>query len=449
MTAMLDDEADALASALAWLAALIDASLRLHFGNPCDVSDVREIPPPAFAGSRSALADLVVRLQLDFDELAVLCLALAPHLQPQLLDPFLVKNPLTDRIFTEFGDGRDRPQDGFKPTFQTAAFILAGENLARRLTLQRLLDGDHVFYQAEILRLDLPATLALPFSASLDVEPVCLARLTGGLMRKPPMNSSFPARRVSTSLEWGDLILPASAAEEIDTIGAWLEHRHVLNGHPSFGRTIKPGYRALFYGAPGTGKTATACLLGKRVGLDVYRVDLSMVVSKWVGETEKNLAAVFDLAQTREWILFFDEADALFGKRTSGATANDRYANQEVSFLLQRIEDYPGLIILASNLKNNLDEAFARRFQSMIYFGIPGPKERSLLWRRILPQTLLLDSTVDIETLAEEFELTGGAIINVAHYALILALQRGEEGVSLADLERGIHREFRKSGKTA
>lgn len=382
--------------ALTWLAEVIDASLRLSFGAPCEVSDVREIAPPPLHGDKSEFADLVNRHRLDFDEQVVLCLALAPHLRPQLLDLFLVKNPLTDRVFVEFGGAFDRPAEGFRPTLQTAAFILAREGLADRLALRRLFDDDHVFRRAGILRVKSAGASTLMFSELLDVEPACLARLTDGPQR-PLINANFPARRIATELNWDDLILTPAAMQEIDVICAWLEHRGSLARHPLFGRTIKAGYRALFYGPPGTGKTAAACLIGARLKLDVYRVDLSLIVSKWIGETEKNLSAVFELAETRQWVLFFDEADALFGKRTSMNSANDRYANQEVSFLLQRFEDYPGLVILASNLKSNLDEAFTRRFQSMIYFGVPGPKERLRLWRRILGDPSIADPGVDLE----------------------------------------------------
>lgn len=141
-------------------------------------------------------------------------------------------------------------------------------------------------------------------------------------------------------------------------------------------RVVKPGYRTLFYGSSGTSKTLTAALLGKMTGRGVYRINLSKMVSKYIGETEKNLAQIFDRAEKEEWILFFDEADALFGKRTSIKDSYDRYANQEVSYLLQRMEDFNGLVILESNLKK-IDEAFMRRFQSIIHFPLHGKDERS------------------------------------------------------------------------
>ncbi len=145
---------------------------------------------------------------------------------------------------------------------------------------------------------------------------------------------------------------------------------------------IKPGYRVLFYGPSGTGKTLTAALLGKQYGKDLYRIDLSQIVSTFIGETEKNLERVLKRSETKSWIPFFDEADALFGKRTNVQSAHDKYANQEVSYLLQRVEDYPGLLILASNFKNNLDDAFIRRFHSLVHFPCPTPPIASCCGRR-------------------------------------------------------------------
>src|SRR6185369_1537927 len=206
-------------------------------------------------------------------------------------------------------------------------------------------------------------------------------------------------------------------------------------------RHIKLGFRSLFYGPPGTGKTLTAALLGKTTGLDVYRVDLSLVVSKYVGETEKNLAAVFDQAERNDWILFFDEADALFGKRTQTSSAHDRYANQEVAYLLQKVEDFPGVVILASNLKGNIDEAFARRFQSMVHFPLPGPEERVRLWRGAFPNPSRLEPAVDLARIAEEHEISGGAIVNVLRSSSLATLRRGNDFIRAEDIYHGIRRE--------
>src|SRR5699024_10733916 len=157
-----------------------------------------------------------------------------------------------------------------------------------------------------------------------------------------------------------------------------------------------------------------------------YRIDLSLTVSKYIGETEKNLARIFDWASDKQWILFFDEADALFGKRTEISSAHDRYANQEVSYLLQRMEDYPGMVILATNLKSNIDEAFTRRFQSVIYFPVPGKEERFELWKNAFPKQITLHDSVDLEQLADQYELTGASIMNVVRYCSLMALDDGD-----------------------
>jgi len=185
-------------------------------------------------------------------------------------------------------------------------------------------------------------------------------------------------------------------------------------------------------------------LLGKQFEKEVYRVDLSQIVSKYIGETEKNLEIVFRRAERRDWILFFDEADALFGKRTSVQSAHDKYANQEVSYLLQRVEDYAGLLILASNFKNNLDDAFIRRFHSIVHFPAPNAQERHLLWQKSLPAALPLHETVDLLDLASRFELTGAGILNVVHYAALRTYDRQQTTLTHEALMEGIKKEFLK-----
>jgi SpoVK/Ycf46/Vps4 family AAA+-type ATPase len=176
-------------------------------------------------------------------------------------------------------------------------------------------------------------------------------------------------------------------------------------------------------------------------------VDLSMVISKFIGETEKNLAGLFDRAEHKDWILFFDEADALFGKRTQVRDAHDRYANQEVSFLLQRIETFHGLVILASNLANHVDEAFARRFEQLVHFPMPRQNERHLLWKKGLPAAAVLEPGVDLAQIAARYELSGGMIMNVVRYASLQAIARGEPVLRQQDIQDGIRREYTKENR--
>jgi SpoVK/Ycf46/Vps4 family AAA+-type ATPase len=179
---------------------------------------------------------------------------------------------------------------------------------------------------------------------------------------------------ISTDKSWSDLALTDDTARKVEEIKKWLRQSTLINRENEKKKKLRQGYRALFHGPPSTGKTLTAALVGKEFDMPVYRIDLSMVVSKYIGETEKNLATIFDRANEKGGILLFDEADALFGKRTDIKDAHDRFTNQDVSYLLQRIEDYNGLVILATNMKSNVDEAFIRRFHLVVHFPIPDPE---------------------------------------------------------------------------
>jgi len=445
--APVSEQSSVLERELGWLSALIETSLKLYFNRECKYGDVRDLLPPDLPDSLSAYAQTVRDHALSFEERAVLALALAPHLRPQVLDPFLIRNSALDRVFTEFGGAMTGPSQCFWPTLETAAFVLAGTDLERRLELQNLFIPGRFFREQKVLSLEEAQPGQSIFSMPLCLKPEYLARLTTGERYRPNFSDAFPAHRITTQLEWSDLVLPGYVMEEVEEIRAWIEHRHTLLHAWGLGRQIKPGFRSLFYGPPGTGKTLTASLLGKSTGLDVYRIDLSLVVSKYIGETEKNLGKVFDQAERNDWILFFDEADALFGKRTQTSSAHDRYANQEVAYLLQRIEDFPGVVILASNLKGNLDEAFARRFQSMIYFPMPGTDERAQLWNVAFSRQVRLEPTVDLARLSEEFEISGGGIVNVLRSSSLATLRSGRSLIQMEDIRHGIRREFRKDGK--
>jgi len=433
---------------LAWLERVLQARIGLHFGQ-ADAPAAASIAAPALARDDGDYAELVHAAGLGHDERLVLALALAPHLKPQLLDMLFVRNRNLDRGFSEFGGWKGRSHGGFLPTCETAAFLVAGEDLAHRFALQRLLDEERPLRRHGLLRLQHDGPGEPWLSAALHVSGDTLERLATGESRKPDYGIGFPARLITTRLGWSDLVLDAEVMDEVQAIVTWFRHGQRLLRDWRLDKALKPGYRSLFYGPPGTGKTLTATLIGQEVGSDVYRIDLSMVVSKFIGETEKNLAQVFDQAQSRQWILFFDEADALFGKRTATSSSNDRYANQEVSYLLQRVEDFPGTVILATNLKANIDDAFARRFQSLVHFPMPDAEQRRRLWEGMVRHTGRLADDVDLPGLAERHELSGGAIANVVRFGALGALQAGRERIESADLRRGIAKELRKEGRTA
>jgi len=279
----------------------------------------------------------------------------------------------------------------------------------------------------------------------MDEEYVDL--FTTGKVTRPKLSSDFPAQLITTQLEWQDLVLQDKTLEEIKEIETWLKYNASLLKDWNMAGKIKPGYRVMFHGPPGTGKTLTACLLGKYTGRDVFRIDLSLVVSKYIGETEKNLSKLFNKASNKDWILFFDEADSIFGKRTNVRDAHDKYANQEVSYLLQRIESHAGLVILATNMKANIDSSFTRRFNSFVEFDNPGFVEREKLWKNYLPEGVTLEKSVNVGDLARNFDLTGANIVNVIHFAGLRTFQRKKKAIFLEDLKSGIEKEYRKEGK--
>jgi len=431
-----------------WFSQVMEARICLYFEQSEKCRDIHTLTAPDLSADDSEYARVVEQHGLGFDERLVLVLALLPHVRPQALDTLFIRNKHLERGYTEFGGWKGQHHGGFLPTGETAAFLLAGNDLAKRFEVVKLFDQDHAFARADILRVERHSADEPFFSGALILSNDYLHRCTTGARYKPDYSIHFPAKRITTRLDWADLVLPPEVMAEVENIRTWLEHAHTILHDWGLAKTLKPGFRSLFYGPPGTGKTLTATLIGAEFGIDVYRIDLSMLVSKYIGETEKNLANVFDQAQNKHWILFFDEADALFGKRTQTASANDRYANQEVSYLLQRVEDYPGVVILATNLKGNLDEAFARRFQSLVYFPMPDAEQRHRIWTNTLNGKVRLDRAVDLQGLAEGYELSGGAITNVVRYAAINALQMQRGTICHEDLVNGVAKELRKEGKT-
>lgn len=433
---------------LAWFTRVLDARLARYFGDGAVAAETELLPPPDLAASTSPYAEFVRRCHLSTVERLALVLGLLPHVRPHALDVFLTRNKAFDRPFTEFGCWRDLTGDIW-PTGETLVFVLGGTDLTVRFAAERLFERDQALARHDVVRL-VPASADHPLLRGvLRVSPETVALLTSGRIHRPDASPDFPARRIETSQSWSDIVLHPATLAQVQEIETWLRHGQTLMHDWGMAPRLRPGYRALFYGPPGTGKTMTACLLGRSTGHDVYKIDLSLIVSKYIGETEKNLSRVFDQAQHRAWILFFDEADALFGKRSETRDAHDRYANQEVSFLLQRIEGFDGIVILATNQKENMDRAFARRFESVIYFPIPRAEERLRLWREGFSSKATLHPSVSLDAVAMEHELCGGSIMNVIRYASLQAIAHGDGVVTGDLLQRGVRREQAKEGRTA
>jgi SpoVK/Ycf46/Vps4 family AAA+-type ATPase len=258
------------------------------------------------------------------------------------------------------------------------------------------------------------------------------------------------AQRIPSGFSWDDLVLPEDTLSQLREVVAFARERPFLLEGWGFARKLPygRGVSAILAGPPGTGKTMVAQLLAKELGYDLYRIDLSQVVNKYIGETEKNLARIFTEAEDSHAVLFFDEADALFAKRTEVTSSNDRYANLEVNYLLQRMETYDGVTLLATNLEQGLDEAFKRRVRFAVQFELPDVDEREKLWKSMFPREVPLADDVNWRALADRFEMAGGYIKKAAvRAALIAATARPRRTVTHADLMEAALREYREMGR--
>nr|HRJ41990.1 ATP-binding protein [Caldilineaceae bacterium] len=255
-------------------------------------------------------------------------------------------------------------------------------------------------------------------------------------------------QKIEPRYDWGDLVLPEDQKSMLQEMVQTVKGRGVVMEEWGVGRKLKAsaGVTVLFAGPPGTGKTMAAEVITKDLGLDLYKLDLSMVVSKYIGETEKNLGKIFDEAQSSSAVLFFDEADAIFGKRSEVKDSHDRYANMEVSYLLQRMEEYDGVTILATNLRANMDEAFTRRMQFIVDFPFPDEEERLHIWQTLFPEDLPQSADIDLALFASRFKLAGGSIRNIIVGAAYLAAANDGQ-VTMNHLLHSPRREMQKMGR--
>jgi SpoVK/Ycf46/Vps4 family AAA+-type ATPase len=257
------------------------------------------------------------------------------------------------------------------------------------------------------------------------------------------------ARKIEPRYGWEDLVVPPDTKAQLQEICSHAEFRPVVYGQWGFDRKLSlgKGLNVLFAGPPGTGKTMGAEVIAHELRLDLYRIDLSQIVSKYIGETEKNLDRIFTAAENSNAILFFDEADALFGKRSEVRDSHDRYANIEISYLLQKMEEYVGISILATNLRQNLDEAFVRRLQAIVEFPFPDEEYRRHIWESVFPKETPLGADVRFDLLAREVRLAGGNIKNIALAASFsAAANRGI--VTLSHLVHAASREHQKLARS-
>jgi len=432
-------------SAITYLSQVIETRLKNHFNTGSHIIDVHLMPRPENDGFVIPILQNFHLHELKQEEYLILLMALMPHIKPHFYDDIISRFLPDGGDLPQFGGIRGSRHRGFIPTGETALFILAGENLEYRFRLLELFGTEHFFYKKRILWIEETAEGEPYLSGKIILSQECVDLITQHKITKPRFGSNFPAQLLETEMDWNDLILNSKTSNQINELNLWLKHNHDLMYKFGMYKKFKPGYRVLFHGPPGTGKTFTATLLGKQCSRDVFKVDLSLMVSKYIGETEKNLSKLFDKAENKNWILFFDEADALFGKRTQVRDAHDRYANQEVSYLLQRVEQYDGLVILASNLKENIDDAFLRRFQSIVHFPLPNVEEKIQIFTRAFPKEFKNPERNEIYEVCKKYRLSGADIMNIILNCSVKSMERKDYKIKQEDILNFITKDFLKS----
>lgn len=417
-----------LRAALEILDALIAVRVEERRGGALGIEDGGEALPDRrrFDGV-GPFAEVVATAGLTTAEAVVLLAAVAPYVD--------------ERFAVRYAELTDRP--GVIGLTGEVARTLVARSFAGRLDATVLLSPQGRLRANGLVDLD------GDLSGQLRPDPTLLAWITGQPPPTTTVSADFPARPLSTVHTLDDVVLPAAARGRIADLEARIAHRSVVVDDWGFGahHDNASGLIALFHGPPGTGKTMTAAALAASAGLPAYLVDLSALVSKYVGETEKSLSKVFDRAARENCLLVFDEADAVFGARTEVDDAHDRYANQEVSYLLSRIEQHPGTVVLTTNLVANIDAAFQRRIHVMVEFPEPGPGERERLWRTVRPSLLPFDDAIDLPGLARRYPLTGAQIREATLDAAYLAAADGRV-VTERHLLTGVRRQYEKAGRT-
>jgi len=445
---LIGKNAEVLKNELKWLKSLLQK--RVEYMNDAELIDFPlELNPPQIVHSDTPYAQFIHRFELNEYERLMLIMALAPAYQPEVFGLLLEKERGFRLKYDEFGGITDNLNFQFLPTLKTIVYLLAGENAALTGTYYtKLIEENNLADEQIILLRNLGTDNDRMINHELKLIPEYVAHLTRGREAVPAFNSDFPAKQLNSRYNWDDLVVTPYTRERLELIMDWVNYRDkVMERQGELGK-VKDGFPVLFYGPPGTGKTMAATLIGKITQKDVFQIDLSMVVSKYIGETEKNLSRLFDKAERKNWILFFDEADSLFGKRGMVKDAHDKYANQEMSYLLQRMEQFSGLTILATNFDQNLDPALTRRFQAKVYFPAPTKDERFTLWEKSLPKGYHYEPTILFDKVAERFDLTGANIANILKICSVKAEKRGDGIIVLKDIVDAIRIEYSKENKT-
>jgi len=393
--------------------------------------------------------------ELSSEERLLLLITILPHYAPEVMQemvsPFQ-RGVIVDHPF--LGGHINHATLQFIPNLQTILFLLAGRNKTAQHMCYRKLMISGTLLRRQLVSLN-PPSITEPIRSERELVPELAEEyvqfVLQGRQPRPDFGRNFPAKLHTTHKQWDQLILCKPTERAVEILVDWIDHGSVLSDESC--EFFGPGYPALFYGPPGTGKSLTAALIGKRCNVNVFRVDASRIVSKYIGETEKNIVQLFGRMKVensrheKKPILFFDEADVLFSKRTEVKDAKDKWANLETSVLLPLIEEYDGLVIVATNLEHNLDPAMDRRFQLKIKFPFPSYEERFKIWQKSIPRAFHYPSAIASAQLAR-YKLSQASIVNILKGSCLLARKAGSEILQARDLDYYIRLEFAKSGIT-
>lgn len=442
-----EENVQALASSIIWLEELMRQRIaELNGGSRINIDEHAEKIDGEYLNGNSSFLHLLDEYNNSYVEYLLVSLSFTAWFRPKSLNMLAKTKEDSNELYAETGLLSNKAANKYIPTLQTALFLLAGSNITKQAFYHSIL-LDHALFKDQVLHLRKPSAYNnFPNEHILEFDLAYYNYMLNGKKPRYDASPDFPASLLETEKSFSDLVLKDFTREQVNIIMNYAANRKELYGRQGVADKIKPGLVAMLYGPPGTGKTFAVSVISKHLGIDVYRIDLSRVISKYIGETEKNLEKIFERLSDKNCILFFDEADSLFGKRTEVGDSKDRYANQEVAYLLQRVESFPGLVILASNYKQNIDDAFKRRILVSIYLAPPENEERLVLWQNSLPEYFKYTPDNLPVMLAEKHPFTGANIANIIKLACIQAESEQSNEITIDIMEPFIKQEYAKEG---
>lgn len=388
-----------------------------------------DIPPPALDTSDDEYTLLINKHHFNPEERLLLALALCNHYDPRTL------NGLMETAQLQMMARPMKGENGVSvvPTAETFFFLVAHGDNSEYIRLHRYFNTDHPFYKESILELGEVAAGVSKFDGVLSVPIAYRDLLLYNKHQPPRFSSEFPAHLLRTKLNWNDLVLMPHTLGLLEEMKHRLIHESKVRKWETatgeLGDHMRPGLRVLLYGASGQGKTLTTALFGKLLNREVYRIDLSAIISKYIGETSKNLRNLFDTAERKNWIIFIDEGDALLGMRSDlsqNQSASAHGNNQDVAYILQRLETFDGIIVVATNLANNIDAAFERRFEGRIQYVALSAEYQIQVWNNVWPKKLKVDAGANLPSLFTQYSLSPASIVNVIQRIAILMAEQNK-----------------------